>query len=71
MGAYEFSYAYAGDFDGQCDVDYDDFAILASAWLTADGWPYYNPACDISVPADNRIDKADLRVLTSNWLAGK
>ncbi|NIP25277.1 MAG: DUF362 domain-containing protein [Phycisphaerae bacterium] len=71
MGAYEFSYAYAGDFDGQCDVDYDDYAVLASAWLTADGWPYYNPACDISVPPDNFIDKADLRVLTDNWLAGK
>jgi len=71
MGAYEFSYAYAGDFDGQCDVDYDDYAVLASAWLTADGQPYYNPVCDISVPADNYIDKADLRVLTTNWLAGK
>jgi parallel beta-helix repeat protein len=71
MGAYEFSYAYAGDFDGQCDVDFDDFAILALAWLTGYGQPYYNPACDISVPADNFIDGADLRVLSSNWLAGK
>ena len=32
MGAYEFSYAYAGDFDGDCDVDFIDFAILANSW---------------------------------------
>ncbi|MHC4282109.1 MAG: right-handed parallel beta-helix repeat-containing protein [Planctomycetota bacterium] len=71
MGAYEFDYAYAGDFDSQCDVDFDDYAILTLAWLTADGQPQYNPACDISIPADNYIDKGDLRVLSSNWLAGK
>jgi parallel beta-helix repeat protein len=71
MGAYEFGYAYAGDFDGQCDVDFDDFAILTSAWLTMDGQPQYNPACDISIPADNFIDGRDLNILSNNWLAGK
>ena len=31
----------------------------------------YNPACDISIPADSYIDWRDLDVLTANWLAGK
>jgi hypothetical protein len=71
MGVYEFGYAYAGDFDSQCDVDFDDFAILTFAWLTEDGQPKYNPACDISIPADKFIDWRDLDVFTNNWLAGK
>jgi hypothetical protein len=33
MGAYEFVWIYAGDLDGDCDVDFDDFAILARNWL--------------------------------------
>ncbi|MHC4501003.1 MAG: right-handed parallel beta-helix repeat-containing protein, partial [Planctomycetota bacterium] len=32
MGAYEFSYAYLGDFDGECDVDFVDYAIIGLAW---------------------------------------
>ena len=31
MGAYEFAWAYIGDFDSQCDVDFEDFAIFASS----------------------------------------
>jgi hypothetical protein len=71
MGVYEFDYAYAGDFDGQCDVDFDDYAILGLAWLTVYGQPQYNPACDISIPADKFIDRRDLNILSNNWLAGK
>ncbi len=71
MGPYEFSFIYAGDFDGRCDVDFYDFAVLASAWLTEDGQAQYNPACDISIPADNYIDRSDLRVFTGYWMAGK
>ena len=71
MGAYEFAYAYSGDFDGQCDVDFVDYAIFALAWLTEPGDAQWNPACDISVPADNHIDRNDLDVLADNWLAGK
>lgn len=71
MGAYEFNYAYIGDFDGQCDVDFADFAIFALAWLTEQGDGQYNPACDISLPADEYVDWRDLDILTDNWLAGK
>jgi hypothetical protein len=71
MGVYEFDYAYAGDFDGECDMDFDDYAILTLAWLTVDGQPEYNPACDISIPADKFIDWRDLDVFGDNWLAGK
>jgi parallel beta-helix repeat protein len=70
MGAYEFAWAYIGDFDGECDVDSGDYAIFGLAWLTEEGQPGYNPACDISIPADKYIDWLDLDILTDNWLAG-
>ncbi|MHC4460810.1 MAG: right-handed parallel beta-helix repeat-containing protein [Planctomycetota bacterium] len=70
MGAYEFAWAYIGDFDGQCDVDFVDFSIFALAWLTEDGQPGWNPDCDISIPADSYINWDDLDVFADNWLAG-
>ncbi len=33
MGAYEFAFVYLGDLDGDCDVDFADFAIFANHWL--------------------------------------
>jgi predicted outer membrane repeat protein len=33
MGAYEFGWIYIGDLDGDCDVDFADFAIIANHWL--------------------------------------
>jgi subtilisin family serine protease len=71
MGAYEFAYAYIGDFDGECDVDMVDFAILAWAWLTEDGEAGWNPDCDISIPADSSVNMPDLAVFVEYWLAGK
>jgi uncharacterized delta-60 repeat protein len=74
MGAYELAksaWAYAGDLNGQCDVDFADFAILALAWLAVEGESQYNPLCDIGLPADSCIDWCDLNVLADNWLAGK
>lgn len=68
MGAYELAWSYIGDFDGECDVDFKDFAILALAWLTEDGEAGYNPVCDISIPADNYIDLRDLGILCRHWL---
>jgi len=70
MGSYEFAYTNIGDFDNQCDVDFVDFAIFASAWLTEDGDPGWNPDCDVSVPADDVINWSDLLVFVENWLAG-
>jgi len=69
MGAYEFSWVSIGDFDSECDTDLGDFAILALAWLTEEGQAGYNAACDISIPADQRIDGRDLRVYVEYWLA--
>ncbi len=33
IGAYEFAFIYFGDLDGDCDIDFYDFAILAAHWL--------------------------------------
>jgi hypothetical protein len=35
MGAYEFAFIYFGDLDGDCDIDFNDFAILAKYWLVS------------------------------------
>jgi hypothetical protein len=59
-----------GDFEPDCDVDLDDFAVFASAWLSSLGSENWNPDCDISDPSDNIIDELDLEVFTENWLAG-
>ncbi|MFQ6036297.1 MAG: C10 family peptidase [Sedimentisphaerales bacterium] len=59
-----------GDFDRDSDVDIVDFAILASSWLTKPSDVQWNPACDISSPADNLIDMLDLAAFADNWLAG-
>jgi hypothetical protein len=52
-------------------VDFEDFAVFESAWLTGECHGQYNPACDISLPTDSFIDERDLKIFTNNWLAGK
>jgi subtilisin family serine protease len=71
MGAYEFAYVYFGDFDDQCDVDFEDFAIFGLSWLSEPGDDSWNRFCDIGIPADNYIDWSDLDVFVDNWMAGK
>jgi parallel beta-helix repeat protein len=67
MGAYEFTYAYIGDFDTDCDVEFVDFAILADYWLTDEFLVDIAPT-----PAgDGIIDRRDLHILCQNWLFGK
>ena len=56
------------DWDGDCDIDQVDFAILASAWQSVSGDDRWNPDCDIAVPADNSIDMLDLAVFVENWM---
>ena len=70
MGVYEFNYAYMGDFDYNCEVDFGDFAIFALAWLTEPKDAHWNPTCDISIPNDSSINMLDLQVFVENWLAG-
>jgi hypothetical protein len=59
-----------GDFELDCDVDFYDFAIFASAWLSTPSSGNWNPDCDISIPLDNKIDGLDLDIFTENWLMG-
>jgi hypothetical protein len=66
MGAYEFSWICLGDFDGECDVDFADFAIMT----------YYRGGDESLVDiaplpnGDGIVDKRDLGVLCDNWLLG-
>jgi parallel beta-helix repeat protein len=70
MGAYEFNYAYMGDLDYNCSVDFFDFSIFSRAWMTKVGDPYWDWACDMSDPHDDYIDWRDVAILCGNWLAG-
>jgi hypothetical protein len=69
MGAYEFNYAYMGDLDYNCSVNFGDISILAQAWMTQKGEPDWDWVCDISDPPDDFIDWRDVAVLCENWLA--
>ena len=60
----------AADINGDGIVDFVDFAILASAWMSQPGQPNWNSACDISNPKDDIIDWKDLAVFTEDWSAG-
>ncbi len=66
MGAYEFNYAYMGDFDYDCEVNFGDFAVLAQ------NWQLDNPAIDIAPFAnpDGVIDFKELSVIAVHWLDG-
>jgi hypothetical protein len=58
------------DFDCPDGVDFIDFSVLASAWLTEQGQGQYNADCDISLPPDDAIDAKDLDVFSDHWLTG-
>jgi hypothetical protein len=70
MGAFEFNYAYMGDFDYNCTVDFVDLSIFGLAWTSQPGDFNWDFACNINIPADNVIDKLDLAAFADNWLAG-
>ena len=59
------------DFNTDSDVDQRDFAVLASAWGSRPHDDNWNPACDISVPADGVIDLLDVAIVVRNWLEGE
>ena len=69
IGAYEFNYAYMGDLDYNCSVDFFDFSIFGRAWMTEEGDPDWDWACDMSDPPDDYIDWRDVAILCDNWLA--
>jgi len=59
-----------GDFICPDGVEFKDFSILASAWLSSSGEIGWDPDCDISDPNDGIIDELDLAVFCDNWLVG-
>jgi len=59
-----------GDFKPDCNVDLQDFAIFALAWLSSPGDDNWNQICDISEPNDNFINEFDLDVFCRSWLNG-
>jgi len=63
---YQYHRPCAGSFDNDCNVDLNDYAIFAAAWLTKECQPKWNGDGDISVPADNFIGLRDLRVFVEN-----
>ena len=66
MGAYEFINP-SGDFDEDGFVNLRDFAMLAAAWKSTQGQDNYNPACDISEPADEVVDLMDFIEFVNDW----
>jgi hypothetical protein len=79
MGAYEFAWAYLGDFDGQCDVDLGDLGVLCEEWLleelSVDVWPEGGDGfvnfLDWAIFADgwgDTYDIFDLAEFASEWL---
>jgi hypothetical protein len=59
----------SADFDSDCDVDRDDFVLLAAAWLAHPNDERWDPIFDISDPKDGRIDSLDVVVLLDQWQA--
>ncbi len=57
-----------GDFESDCDVDFYDFGIFASAWLSGPSDGNWNPDCDIYETSEPVIDIQDLAVFVGNWL---
>lgn len=66
MGAYEFSYAFAGDLDADCAVGLADLAMMAAEWMTEP----VDRTMDIAPgPAgDGAVNLADFAVISENWI---
>ena len=60
----------AGDFDGDCDIDFADYAQLANAWSTQFGDAAWNAAVDMADPNGAAIDYRDLDFFAEKWLSG-
>jgi subtilisin family serine protease len=53
-----------GDFEPDCDVDFNDLMIMASQWLQSPG----TPSADIN--QDGTVNFSDFAVLANHWLQG-
>jgi len=55
------------DCTGDRTVDHNDLSAVSAAWLSEAGAVSWNPACDVSSPADDRIDLRDFTALAGRW----
>jgi len=62
------SFPIVGDFNNDGHVNFEDYAIFAAAWRSAEGQPSWNLVCDINIPADRLINLFDFAVFIDNWL---
>ncbi len=58
------------DFNIDGHVNFKDFSLLASSWLSRPQDSTWNSKCDISTPADGLINTKDLILFANQWLAG-
>lgn len=56
----------AGNFDGDGDVDFVDYAIFAAYWAEGE----CGECCGADLTCDAEVDLSDLREFSANWLAG-
>jgi hypothetical protein len=61
-------YNLAGDISNDCNVDFEDLAILADQWLLPPG----DPSADIAPPPNGNgiTDFLDYAMMANNWLLG-
>ncbi|MHC4640696.1 MAG: choice-of-anchor Q domain-containing protein [Planctomycetota bacterium] len=65
MGAYEFNWHGAGDFDNDCFINFFDFSISARYWMTDESF------VDIAPPGgDGIVNFREVAIIADNWLAG-
>jgi hypothetical protein len=58
-----------GDFDGDDNVDFTDFAMLATRWLK-NGTSFYCGGGGTDLTNDGDVDSYDLKEFADNWLRG-
>jgi len=58
-----------GDFDGDDDVDFTDFAMLAARWLGTDN-SFWCAGGGTDLTNDGNVDFYDLKAFADNWLSG-
>jgi len=69
MGAHEFDFTALGDTAEDCDVDQNDFAILAAHWKETPCNEANNFCSLADIDRQSTVDFKDLLILAQNWLA--
>lgn len=69
IGVIEFFAPLPGDIDGDGEVGPGDFSALATAFLSADGDPNWNPDADLD--GDGEVGPGDFSILARNFLRSR